>query len=412
MEKVSCEIINSSMGPDHAKIQISELKITLKKYGKEFYAKEQARTKKCSNALVCWSIVKQLYKAEMIERSGEKLKRPGEVKRGQKVSMVAETVDEDTGDWTLDTARQKLHEYLANRQLTLEYEMTEKGTPSDRIYIASLNFELDGKRYKASDSAPNKKSAQKKVALDIVVRLYKEKKIAANIIIPGMYVDPRRPFISGLDPPPPAPYETLDIEKMSPRERDEKCCRMKLDSITPEQNYINAINLFVDHVEKSLKEISDKMLTEEKAKECNKGKPDDQLRNLCGMMRVGALAAQANLKGETEFLAVLMMLEKPTYSDITMISDLIAKHFKDNYHENYKVTPVPDMGGIEMVRCAVPKVTLFLSLSSVKSRPGLDGEIKPNPNDKIDTLPAEMSIRALADLRRAKWYNVRHSTLK
>ena len=50
------------MGPDHAKIQISELKITLRKYGKEFYAKEQARTKKCGNALVCWSIVKQLFK--------------------------------------------------------------------------------------------------------------------------------------------------------------------------------------------------------------------------------------------------------------------------------------------------------------------------------------------------------------
>ena len=32
------------------------------------------------------------------------------------------------------------------------------------------------------------------------------------------------------------------------------------------------------------------------------------------------------------------------------------------------------MGGIEMVRQAIPKVTLFLSLSSAKSRPGPDGE--------------------------------------
>ena len=71
------------MGPDHAKIQISELKITLKKYGKEFYAKEQARTKKCGNQLVVWSIIKQLYKAKMIEKSGEKVKKPSEVKRGK-----------------------------------------------------------------------------------------------------------------------------------------------------------------------------------------------------------------------------------------------------------------------------------------------------------------------------------------
>merc|ERR1711892_353 len=125
-------------------------------------------------------------------------------------------------------------------------------------------------------------------------------------------------------------------------------------------------------------------------------------------MRVGALAAQANLKGENEFLAVLMMLEKPTYSDVTSLSASIETHFKANYHENYSVKPAPDMGGIELVRCAIPQVTLFLSLSSTKSRPGLDGEGVANPSDKIDTLPDSMSIKALALFRRAKWYNVHY----
>ena len=41
-----------------------------------------------------------------------------------------------------------------------------------------------------------------------------------------------------------------------------------------------------------MKEISDALLAEERGKESNQGKPDDQLRNLCGMMRVGSLAAQ------------------------------------------------------------------------------------------------------------------------
>ena len=67
-----------------------------------------------------------------------------------------------------------------------------------------------------------------------------------------------------------------------------------MDAITPQHNFINAINIFVDHVEKSLKEISDALLAEERGKESNQGKPDDQLRNLCGMMRVGSLAAQVN----------------------------------------------------------------------------------------------------------------------
>ena len=74
-EKISCEIVNSAVGPDHAKIAIAELKLTLRKYGKEFYAKEQARTKKLANSLVAWSIMKQLYQADMMEGFGDRLKR-------------------------------------------------------------------------------------------------------------------------------------------------------------------------------------------------------------------------------------------------------------------------------------------------------------------------------------------------
>lgn len=164
------------MGPDHAKIQIAELKVTLKKYGKEFYAKEQARTKKCANNLVCWSIVKQLFIAQMIEKSGQKIRRPNEIKKGETKRSRAgiETVDEMTGDWTLDTARQKLHEFLAKRKIALEYIMEDLGMPSDRVYVAKLDFELDGKRYACTERAANKKSAQKKCALDIVARLYRK----------------------------------------------------------------------------------------------------------------------------------------------------------------------------------------------------------------------------------------------
>ena len=40
--------------------------------------------------------------------------------------------------------------------------MSEHGPASTRTYVAELNFELEGKRYKGKDSALNKKSAQKK----------------------------------------------------------------------------------------------------------------------------------------------------------------------------------------------------------------------------------------------------------
>ena len=61
---------------------------------------------------------------------------------------------------------------------------------------------------------------------------------------------------------------------------------MKLEAISPETNFTNAVNLFVDHIEKSLKEISDVYLIAEKAKEENKGKKDEELRQICGIMKV------------------------------------------------------------------------------------------------------------------------------
>ena len=38
-EKISCEILNTAIGPDHAKIAIAELKLTLRKYGKGIIGK-------------------------------------------------------------------------------------------------------------------------------------------------------------------------------------------------------------------------------------------------------------------------------------------------------------------------------------------------------------------------------------
>ena len=73
-----------------------------------------------------------------------------------------------------------------------------------------------------------------------------------------------------------------------------------------------------------------------------------------------------NLRGENEFLAVLMMLQKPAYSDITQISKSLEENMKNNYHENYKVSGVSDLGGIEITRNAVPKVTVFLALSCIR----------------------------------------------
>ena len=121
-ERISCEILNTALGPDHAKIAISELKLTLRKYGKEFYAKEQARTKKLANSLVAWSIMKQLYQADMIEGFGERMKKAADskflnagIEPGQELGndiQKDQSMDMETGDWTLDSSRTRLHEFF------------------------------------------------------------------------------------------------------------------------------------------------------------------------------------------------------------------------------------------------------------------------------------------------------------
>lgn len=118
---------------------------------------------------------------------------------------------------------------------------------------------------------------------------------------------------------------------------------VKLETISPDINFQNAATLFMDHIEKSLKDISDDLLKIEMAKDQNKHafttgkiKSKEELREVCGVMKVGALAAQMNLKGEKEFLAVLMTKEKPTFSLLDRLAVAIQANFAKNYHENYK----------------------------------------------------------------------------
>jgi len=99
----------------------------------------------------------------------------------------------------------------------------------------------------------------------------------------------------------------------------------------------------MDHIERTLKDLSDQFLKVETEKEENahflktgKIKSVEDLRDICGVMKVGALSAQMNLKGEKEFLAVLMTREKPTFTLLEQIAVAVEKYFATNYHENYK----------------------------------------------------------------------------
>ena len=93
----------------------------------------------------------------MMEGFGERLKRAADSKFLTKVEdegapvvgndiTVDTGMDQNTGDWTLDSSRTRLHEYFQQRGIEVEYEMEEIGFPPDRVYTANLCFEIDGKR--------------------------------------------------------------------------------------------------------------------------------------------------------------------------------------------------------------------------------------------------------------------------
>ena len=82
-------------------------------------------------------------------------------------------------------------------------------------------------------------------------------------------------------------------------------------------------------IEERLKAISDEMFEAQRVLPGRAELPDDDNRELMGVMRVGALAANTVLAGECEFMMVMMMKEKPTYQMLARIAKGLRKVFSD-----------------------------------------------------------------------------------
>ena len=59
-----------------------------------------------------------------------------------------------------------------------------------------------------------------------------------------------------------------------------------------------------------------------------------------------------------------------------------------------------------MFRLAEPAVTVLLSVTSPVCRPPANGKVENETPEDTDLVPNDLCIRALADLRRAKWFHV------
>ena len=109
-----------------------------------------------------------------------------------------------------------------------------------------------------------------------------------------------------------------------------------LDTITPHPNYANTVNSTLIMIEERLKAISDEMFEAQRVLPGRAELPDDDNRELMGVMRVGALAANTVLAGECEFMMVMMMKEKPTYQMLARIAKGLRIVFQKGCLTKYK----------------------------------------------------------------------------
>ena len=114
-----------------------------------------------------------------------------------------------------------------------------------------------------------------------------------------------------------------------------------LDTITPHPNYANTVNSTLIMIEERLKAISDEMFEAQRVLPGRAELPDDDNRELMGVMRVGALAANTVLAGECEFMMVMMMKEKPTYQMLARIAKGLRNVFQQCLHYVYEHISCP-----------------------------------------------------------------------
>ena len=196
---------------------------------------------------------------------------------------------------------------------------------------------------------------------------------------------------------------------------DDRHCVAKHDLIFPADDELEAVQRIVTHTETAMKKVSDHLAAldvggekkvkvvkeEEKGEE---GKPDSQ-RLLVGVMRVGLLAKQLLLKGDTAVALVVLCGEKPTKSLLERIAtNLPAQLAEVAPEEQYEVTRVIEHASLVV---AGKGLTVTITLTSPLMRETAEETAAAGTVDPPDVLDHDRCIAALAELRHVKWFHSR-----
>ncbi|VDD86816.1 unnamed protein product [Enterobius vermicularis] len=197
----------------------------------------------------------------------------------------------------------------------------------------------------------------------------------------------------------------------------------KHQMIYPSENQLNAIERLVVMTEKGLKEVSDHFAKEEdSAKEETKDSSSSQAshdRLLKGVMRVGLLAKGLLLKDDKEVELVVLCSQPPTYTLLSKVTKLLPE-FLESDGEAITVLEEPEKSALH-VKQPSTEIACNVVFTSVcirsESGAAFDGEgASTGGDDKAqqakDVLPKQPCLDALAELRHAKWFQVKCASLQ
>ncbi|XP_019891696.1 zinc finger RNA-binding protein 2 isoform X3 [Musca domestica] len=225
-----------------------------------------------------------------------------------------------------------------------------------------------------------------------------------------------------------------------PESNDDRHAIARHAQIYPKEEELQLIQRIVSHTERALKFVSDTLAEnpndngpstakKEKAdgntvkdgrdnqmlsfqKEADTG----NLRILKGVMRVGFLAKGLLLQGDNAVELVVLCSEKPTVGLLKRVASELPQKLKEVAGENpvdYKVDVVTEESAVLVQDEAV---SVKISLTSPLLREST-GSSKSTDNDgdasgDAALLPREPCLRALAELRHAKWFQARATGLQ
>ncbi|XP_074115838.1 zinc-finger protein 72D isoform X3 [Cotesia typhae] len=265
----------------------------------------------------------------------------------------------------------------------------------------------------------------------------------------------------GAPPMPPRPFPGPPGMMFSvvPRRSDDKHVDAHHSSIYPKEEELQAVKKIVSHTEKALKLVSDVLAeankktlpatgnatapaAEVKKEEVEKKKDDttttfanpkekEDARVIRDVMRVGNLAKGLLLSGDNHVCLVVLCAEKPTKTLLNKVVEILPSQLKIVApEETYNVGKHPESAALTVSGGTVTvSVTLTSPLMRETAKPPAtadsagqqQGAAQPQTTpatpavtkpDPPDVLPKAKCLEALAQLRHAKWFQARASSLQ